>query len=188
MDIQVLPKGGTVNIKAKAPTLTKLHVGTGWDMKEGVGEFDLDLSAFLLNAAGKIVDSGLVYYGEKDYKDAVHHTGDNRTGAGEGDDEVIEVTLANIPAEVTRIPFLVNIYEGGKGGQNFGQVKNAFVRLVNAETKEEFARHDLASEYPTNTGVLVGELYRDGDAWAFKATAEGVNGEIKEILQAKGME
>lgn len=191
-EITILPKGAAVSIKEKAPSLTKLSVGMGWDTNEEEGgkTFDLDATAVLLGADGKVVQDGVVYYGNLDFKNdganAVHHTGDNLTGEGEGDDEVIEVLLDKVPATVSKIAFIVNIYEAQSKAQNFGMVKSSFVRLVNAETKEEFARHDLASEYAGKTGVVVGELYREGDAWHFKAVAEGVDGSIDQIISTRG--
>lgn len=189
-DVQILPKGASVSIKEKAPSLTQLLIGCGWDVAEQGGKtFDLDLTAALLKADGKVVDSkGVVYYGNLKYGDSIEHMGDNLTGEGEGDDEQMKLHLDKIPAEIERIVFLVNIYEADSKGQNFGMVNSSFVRLVNAETNEEFARHDLQKEYASNTGVLVGELYRENGSWHFKATAEGVNGSIDTILKTKGME
>lgn len=191
-DVTILPKGGSVSIKEKAPDLTKVRVGCGWDTNEEENgkTFDLDLTAVLLNASGKVVDSNaVVYYGNLDYKvdgaNAVHHTGDNLTGEGEGDDEQIEVELTKVPATVERIAFLVNIYDAQSKQQNFSMVKSSFVRLVDTNGDKEFARHDLQAEYAGKTGVLVGELYREGGSWHFKATAEGVDGSIDQILSAK---
>lgn len=192
-DVTILPKGGSVSIKEKAPDLKKVRVGAGWDVNEQENgkSFDLDLTAVLLNAAGKVVDGkGVIYYGELDYKvdgaNVVHHTGDNLTGEGEGDDEQIEVELDKVPASVEKIAFLVNIYEAQSKGQNFGMVKSSFVRLVDTNGDKEFARHDLASEYAGKTGVLVGQLVRKDGSWHFEATAEGVDGSIDQILTAKG--
>lgn len=193
MEVTILPKGGSVDIKAKAPNLTKLLVGTGWDVNEveGGASYDLDLTAALLGSDGKVVENGVVYYQNLAYKAdgtvVVKHTGDNLTGAGEGDDESIEVELDKVPATIDRIAFLVNIYEAASKNQNFGAVNSSFVRIVDANTKEEIARHDLKSEYASNSGVLVGELLRESGAWHFKATAEGVNGSIDQILSARGM-
>lgn len=187
-DITIVPKGQSISIKEKAPELKKLHVGLGWDVNEGDGAFDLDATAVLLNASGKA--EKVVYYGELDYKvdgqNVVHHTGDNLTGEGEGDDEVIEMMLEKVPSTIERIAVIVNIYEAKSRSQDFSKVKSSFVRLVDADTKKEFARHDLQSEYAGKTGVLVGEFYRDGGEWKFKATAEGVDGSIEEIMSAKG--
>lgn len=188
-DITIVPKGQSISIKEKAPQLKKLHVGLGWDVNESNGKtFDLDATAVLLDASGKA--SAVVYYGDLEYKDngkaVVKHTGDNLTGAGEGDDESIEILLDDVPSSIERIAVIVNIYEAKEKGQHFGDVKSSFVRLVDADTSKEFARHDLASEYAGKTGVLAGEFYREGGEWKFKATAEGVDGSIDEIMKAKG--
>lgn len=192
-EITIIPKGESVSIKEKAPALTKLHVGMGWDTndEENGKSFDLDVTAVVLNDAGKVIDGGgVIYYGNLDYKangeNVVHHTGDNLTGEGEGDDEVIEVSLDKLPATVAKIAFLVNIYDASSKGQDFSKVKSSFVRLVDANTQVEFARHDLASEFAGKSGVVVGELYKEGDAWKFKAIEEGVDGSIDQILSAKG--
>ncbi|MBX4188380.1 MAG: TerD family protein, partial [Candidatus Doudnabacteria bacterium] len=157
----------------------------------GEEAFDLDATAVLLNASGKVVDSnGVVYYGNLDYKsngqNVVHHTGDNLTGEGEGDDEVIEMLLDQVPSEIERIAVIVNIYEARQRGQDFSKVKSSFVRLVDTDGNKEFARHDLQNEYAGKSGILVGEFYREGGEWKFKATAEGVDGSIDQILSAKG--
>ena len=191
-DVVILPKGGSVSIAEKAPSLTKVRIGCGWDTndEENGKTFDLDLTAVLLSEVGKVIDGkAVVYYGNLDYKNAganaVHHTGDNLTGEGEGDDEQIEVELAKVPDNCHRIAFIVNIYEAASKGQNFGMVKSSFVRLVDTNGDKEFARHDLQAEYAGKTGVIVGELYREGGSWHFKATAEGVDGSIDQILTAK---
>jgi len=181
-EITILPKGGSISIKEKAPNLKKAIVGTGWDVAEGQ-TMDLDLTAVLVGNDGKARD--VVYYGNLDAT-GVHHTGDNLTGEGEGDDEQIEVTLDALPQDVKEVVFLVNIYEATAKGQNFGLVKNSHVRVLNADGNIELARHDLAAEYGSNTGVLVAKFVRDADSWKFEATAEGVNGSIDQILTAKG--
>jgi tellurium resistance protein TerD len=193
MEVTILPKGGTVNIKEKAPSLTKVLVGLGWDVDTSGGEFDLDATAVLLNESGKVVDDkAVVYYGNLAYtangNKVVEHTGDNLTGEGDGDDESIILDLANMPENVAKIAVLVNIYEASSRSQNFGKVNSSFIRLADANSKEEFAKHDLQKEYASNTGVLAGEFYRQDGVWHFKATAEGVNGSISEILKSKGME
>jgi tellurium resistance protein TerD len=182
-DITILPKGGSISIKEKAPDLKKATVGTGWDVADGAS-MDLDLTAVTVKADGKAKD--VVYYGNKDAA-GVHHTGDNLTGEGEGDDEQIIVTLADLPAEVKEVLFLVNIYEGTQKSQNFGAVKNSHVRVLNADGDKELARHDLAAEYANNTGVIVAKFVRDNDSWKFEAVGEGVNGSIDQILSAKGL-
>lgn len=185
MEVTILPKGQSVDIKAKAtsPNVTKFTVGAGWDVNQGDGEFDLDLTAVLLNAAGKVYSSeGVVYYSHTDAP-GVHHTGDNLTGEGEGDDEQIQVDLSALPADVVKVAFIVNIYEGKSRGQDFGKVNNSFVRVFETDGNKEIARHNLQAEYAGKTGVLVATLTKEGQ---FEATAEGVDGSINDILKAKG--
>ena len=186
MEITILQKGGSINIKEKAPSLKKALVGAGWDVNEQEGgqSFDLDLTAVLVGTDGKAKD--VVYYGNLDAK-GVHHTGDNITGEGDGDDEQVEVKLEEVDAAVTKVLFLVNIYEAKSKGQNFGMVKSSFVRVADADANQELARHDLQKEYDGKTGVVVAELNRAGDTWEFKAVAEGVDGSIDEILTSKGL-
>lgn len=182
-DITILPKGGSIDIKEKAPDLKQAVVGTGWDVADG-DSMDLDLTAVSVKADGKAKD--VVYYGHKDAP-GIHHTGDNLTGEGEGDDEQVVVTLADIPSDVQEVLFLVNIYEATQKNQNFGGVKNSHVRVLNADGDKELARHDLASEYASNTGVIVAKFVREGESWKFQAVGEGVNGSIDEILTAKDL-
>lgn len=184
-NVTILPKGGSVSIKEKAPGIKKVKVGAGWDVSGGGDSYDLDLTAVLLNAAGKVVDDkGVVYYENLNYT-GVHHTGDNLTGQGEGDDEVIEVDLESLPTTVEKVAFIVNIYDAKTKGQDFGKIENSFVRVVDANGDKEIARHDLKAEYAGKTGVLVATLARDGGNWKFEATAEGVDGSIQEILAQK---
>lgn len=185
MEVTILPKGGSVSIKEKAPNVKKVRVGAGWDISGDDSSYDLDLTAVLLNSANKVVDAnGVVYYDNLNYT-GVHHTGDNLTGEGEGDDEQIEVDLEALPASVEKVAFLVNIYDAKSKSQHFGQVNNSFVRVVDTDGDKELARHDLNKEYADKTGVLVATLVRNGGDWKFEATAEGVDGSIKEILTAK---
>jgi tellurium resistance protein TerD len=181
--VTILPKGQSVDIKAKSQNKTKFTVGAGWDVIEGEGSYDLDLTAVLLNASGKVYKAdGVVYYQHTD-EPGVHHTGDNTTGEGEGDDEQIQVDLAALPADVVKVAFIVNIYEGKSKNQDFSKVNNSFVRVFETEGEKELARHDLKAEYAGKTGVLVATLSKEGN---FEATAEGVDGSIIEILKAKG--
>lgn len=184
-DITILPKGGSISIKEKAPDLKKAVVGCGWDTNEEENgqTFDLDLTAVTVTGDGKAKD--VVYYGNLTSA-GLRHTGDNLTGEGEGDDEQIEVTLADLPADVKEVYFLENIYDAQSKGQNFGMVKKTHVRVLDANGNRELARHDLASEYATKTGVIVAKFVRDNDSWKFEAVAEGVDGSIEEILKAKG--
>lgn len=187
--VTILPKGGSVNIKEKAPSAKDFRLGAGWDVADQGGKsYDLDISAVLLNAAGKIVNKdAVVYYGNLD-QPGVHHKGDNLTGAGEGDDEQIEVRTEKLDPLVEKIAFIVNIYDAKSKGQLFGAVNNSFVRIVNMDDDKELARHDLKAEYANMTGVFVASLVRNGGNWKFEANAQGVNGSIDEILKAENWE
>jgi tellurium resistance protein TerD len=171
-----LTKGGNVSLSKEAPGLTAVIVGLGWDVRSTTGaDFDLDASAILLNAGGKVVsDKHFVFFNNLTSPDgSVEHTGDNLTGEGEGDDETIKVNLATVPAEVARIVFPVSIYDADTRRQSFGQVTNAFIRVVNAAGEKEIARYDLTEDASTETAMLFGELYRNGPEWKFRAVGQG---------------
>lgn len=171
-----LNKGGKLSLSKEAPDLKKVLVGLGWDARATDGaDFDLDASAFLLDANGKVrSDADFIFYNQlKSPCGSVQHTGDNRTGAGEGDDEAVMVDLTRVPADVQKITFTVTIHEADQRRQNFGQVGNAFIRLVNAETNIEVARYDLGEDASTETAMIFGELYRHNDEWKFKAIGQG---------------
>lgn len=172
-----LQKGGNVSLaKAAGAPLTQLGVGLGWDVRSTTGaDFDLDASALLLGESGKVLsDQHFVFYNNLTSPDgSVHHTGDNLTGEGDGDDEVVEVDLTRVPADVRRIVFPVSIHDADARGQNFGQVTNAFIRVVDAVTGTEVARFDLTEDASTETAMIFGELYlREGD-WKFRAIGQG---------------
>lgn len=172
-----LEKGVKVDLNKEAPGLTAVFLGLGWDTNSATGgaAFDLDASAFLLNTSGKISDPGhFVYFKNLKSSDgSVNHRGDNLTGVGDGDDEVVDVELDKVPADVEQIVFVVNIYDAINRKQNFGQVKNAFIRLVDKNTGTEILRYDLGEDYSSETGVLFGRLYRHGGAWKFEASGIG---------------
>jgi tellurium resistance protein TerD len=171
-----LTKGGNVSLSKEAPGLTAVIVGLGWDVRSTTGaDFDLDASAILLNADGKVVsDKHFVFFNNLTSPDgSVEHTGDNLTGEGEGDDEAIKVNLATVPAEIARIVFPVSIYDADTRRQSFGQVTNAFIRVVNAAGEKEIARYDLTEDASTETAMLFGELYRHGPEWKFRAVGQG---------------
>ena len=171
-----LQKGGNVSLAKAAPGLRSVLIGLGWDARTTRGvEFDLDASAFLLTASDRVpADEYFIFYNNLTSPDgSVEHTGDNRTGEGEGDDESIRVELAEVPAEVVRIVVVVSIHEAIERGQNFGQVRNAFIRVVDADTEVEVARYDLSEDASVETTMIFGELYRrDGD-WKFRAVGQG---------------
>ncbi|WP_433325295.1 TerD family protein [Spirillospora sp. CA-294931] len=171
-----LTKGGNISLTKEAPGLSAVIVGLGWDVRTTTGaEFDLDASALVVNAEGKVLTKQhFVYYGNLRSPDgAVEHTGDNLTGAGEGDDEQIKVNLGAVPAEADKIVFPVSVYEGLKRGQNFGQVRNAFIRVADQNGGTELARYDLSEDASTETAMIFGELYRHGSDWKFRAVGQG---------------
>jgi tellurium resistance protein TerD len=171
-----LTKGGNVSLTKSAPGLTAVAVGLGWDIRTTTGaDFDLDASAIMCGADGKVLsDKHFVFFNNmKSVDGSVEHTGDNVTGEGEGDDEVIKVALTTVPADVEKIVFPVSIYEGGTRGQSFGQVRNAFIRVVNQADGSEITRYDLSEDFSTETALVFGELYRNGAEWKFRAVGQG---------------
>ncbi|MYU17355.1 chemical-damaging agent resistance protein C, partial [Streptomyces sp. SID8361] len=158
-----LSKGGNVSLTKEAPNLTAVVVGLGWDARTTTGtDFDLDASALLTNTEGKVAnDQNFVFFNNLKSPDgSVEHTGDNLTGEGEGDDEQIKVNLAGVPADVAKIVFPVSIYDAETRQQSFGQVRNAFIRVVNQADGNELARYDLSEDASTETAMVFGELYR----------------------------
>ncbi|MGW2916893.1 TerD family protein [Streptomyces angustmyceticus] len=171
-----LAKGGNVSLSKEAPGLTAVTVGLGWDVRTTTGaDYDLDASALLCTEAGKVVsDAHFVFYNNLTSPDgSVRHTGDNLTGEGEGDDESVEVTLSTVPAEIAKIVFPVSIHDAESRGQSFGQVRNAFIRVVNQADGAELARYDLSEDASTETAMVFGELYRNGAEWKFRAVGQG---------------
>ena len=171
-----LTKGGNVSLTKEAPGLTAVMVGLGWDVRTTTGaDFDLDASALAVDASGKVLsDQHFVFFNNLKSPDgSVEHTGDNLTGEGEGDDEQIKVNLASVPAEVDKIVFPVSIYDADSRGQSFGQVRNAFIRVVNQAGGAELARYDLSEDASTETAMVFGELYRNGAEWKFRAVGQG---------------
>ncbi len=171
-----LSKGGNVSLTKEAPGLTAVTVGLGWDVRTTTGaDFDLDASAIMLTSAGKAISDGhFVFFNNLKSPDgSVEHTGDNLTGEGEGDDEAIKVNLAAVPTEADRIVFPVSIYDADARGQSFGQVRNAFIRIVNQAGGAEVARYDLSEDASTETAMVFGELYRSGSDWKFRAVGQG---------------
>ncbi len=175
-----LKKGQKVDLTKGNPGLKEILVGLGWDTNryDGGAAFDLDSAAFLLGANGKVTDDGdFVFYNNlKHSSGSVTHLGDNLTGAGEGDDEQIKVDLSKVPANIEKIDFTVTIHEAEERKQSFGQVENAFIRVVNAATNEELIRYDLSEDFSIETAVVIGELYRHGGEWKFNAIGSGFQG------------
>jgi tellurium resistance protein TerD len=174
-----LQKGGNVNLSKEAPGLSQLTVGLGWDVRNTDGAaFDIDSSAFLLKTDGKVrADQDFIFYNNlKSTDGSVQHSGDNRTGVGEGDDETVRIDLAKVPADVDRIAVCVTIHDADNRRQNFGQVQKAFVRCVNSATNQEIARYDLSEDGSTETAMVFGEVYRNGADWKFRAVGQGYKG------------
>ncbi|MFC5906331.1 TerD family protein [Streptacidiphilus monticola] len=185
-----LSKGGNVSLTKEAPGLTAVLVGLGWDVRTTTGaDFDLDASAILVGENGKVLsDKDFVFYNNlKSADGSVEHTGDNLTGEGEGDDEVVKVNLAAVPAAVSKIVFPVSIYDAENRAQNFGQVRNAFIRVVNQAGGAEIARYDLSEDASTETAMIFGELYRNGAEWKFRAIGQGYASGLRGIAQDYGV-
>ncbi|MCQ8770050.1 MULTISPECIES: TerD family protein [Streptomyces] len=185
-----LSKGGNVSLTKAAPNLTAVIVGLGWDARTTTGtDFDLDASALLTNDQGKVAnDQNFVFFNNlKSPEGSVEHQGDNLTGEGEGDDEVIKVNLAGVPADVAKIVFPVSIYEAESRQQSFGQVRNAYIRVVNQADNAELARYDLSEDASTETAMVFGELYRHGAEWKFRAIGQGYASGLRGIAQDFGV-
>jgi tellurium resistance protein TerD len=171
-----LTKGGNVSLSKEAPGLTKILVGLGWDARSTDGtDFDLDASAIMLNDTDKVAsDQHFIFFNNLKSPDgSVEHTGDNLTGEGEGDDEALKVNLAGVPGDIQKIVFPVSIYDGETRNQSFGQVRNAFIRIVNDSNNTEIARYDLSEDASTETAMVFGEVYRNGAEWKFRAVGQG---------------
>lgn len=171
-----LSKGGNVSLSKEAPGVESVTIGLGWDARATDGaDFDLDASCFLLGDNGKVLeDKGFIFYNNLVSADgSVVHTGDNRTGKGDGDDEAITVDLTKLSPAIKTVAVAVTIHEAEKRKQNFGQVRNAYIRILNNKDGKEIARYDLTEDASVNTAMLFGELYRHGNEWKFRAVGEG---------------
>lgn len=185
-----LSKGGNVSLSKEAPTMKNMLVGLGWDTRSTDGQdFDLDASAFLLNNAGKVRgDADFIFYNNlKSTDGSVLHTGDNRTGEGDGDDEALKIKLDQIPADVDKIVFVVTIHDATTRRHSFGQVSGAFIRLVNDDNHQEVARYDLTEDASTETAMLFGELYRHNTEWKFRAVGQGYAGGLASVCAQYGI-
>ena len=186
-----LSKGQNLSLSKTDPGLNNVLIGLGWDPRATDGaEFDLDASVFMLNAAGKARSSAdFIFYNQKISScGAVEHTGDNRTGDGDGDDEAIKVDLSKIPADVDKLAVTVTIHDADSRRQSFGQVGNAFIRVVNDKTGTEVVRYDLSEDYSTETAMVFGELYRHSGEWKFKAVGQGYAGGLQAMCKQYGID
>jgi tellurium resistance protein TerD len=185
-----LQKGGNVNLSKEAPGLSKMVVGLGWDTRSTDGAaFDLDGAVFLLNNTGKVrSDADFVFYNNlKSTDGSIVHSGDNRTGAGDGDDETVTIDLSRVPADVDKIAVCVTIHEAETRRQNFGQVSKAFVRCINANGNTEIARYDLSEDSSTEGAMIFGEVYRAGSDWKFRAIGQGFKGGLGPLAKNFGV-
>lgn len=186
-----LQKGQKVDLTKTNPGLSKILIGLGWDTNkyDGGSAFDLDAAAFLLAENGKAAsESDFIFYGNlKHVSESVEHLGDNLTGEGDGDDEQIKIDLSKVPAEIAKIDFTVTIYDAEKRSQNFGQVSNAFIRVVDEASNTELIRYDLGEDFSVETAVVVAELYRHNGEWKFNAIGSGFSGGLSALCANFGI-
>ena len=185
-----LSKGQNVSLSKTNPTLKHIIIGLGWDARSSDGQdFDLDASVFMTGENGKVLsDDYFIFYNQLQSPcGSVQHTGDNLTGDGDGDDESLIVELDKVPAQIKSLFVTVTIHEAQARRQNFGQVRNAFVRLVNKEDEQEILRFDLSEDYSTETAMVFGEVYRHNDEWKFRAVGQGYTGGLLSLCQQFGV-
>ena len=186
-----LKKGQKVSLTKGNPGLRNIMAGLGWDINvfDSGADFDLDAAVFMLGADGKCpTDKEFIFYGNLSHASgAVNHMGDNLTGEGDGDDEQIRIDLSKVPANIERIAFTVTIYDAETRRQNFGQVSNAFIRLVNESDGSELIRYDLGEDFSIETAVVVGELYRNNGEWKFNAVGSGFQGGLAALCGHYGI-
>jgi tellurium resistance protein TerD len=186
-----LQKGGNLSLNKSAPGMTKIQVGLGWASRTTAGDdYDLDASAFIVNESGKVRgDHDFIFYNQLKSKcGSIEHTGDDLTGGGGGDDETLLVDLTKIPPDVNKIVFGVTIDKADIKNQNFGQVSDAFIRIVNSDNNEEVVRFDLSEDYSVETAMVFGELYRRGSEWKFKAIGQGYAGGLRAMALQFGVD
>lgn len=185
-----LVKGANVSLSREEPGLNALVVGLGWDARSSHGdEFDLDASVFLLTEDGKVrAETDFIFYNYLKAADgSVEHTGDNRTGDGDGDDESIRVDLSRVPADVQKLAVVATIHLAEERRQNFGMVQNAFIRVVNATNDREIVRYDLSEDFSVETALIFGEIYRHSGDWKFRAVGQGHQGGLLHIARGFGV-
>jgi tellurium resistance protein TerD len=185
-----LARGGNISLEKASPGLTHILVGLGWDERSTDGtSFDLDASAFLLNVSEKVRSDGdFIFYNQLRSPDgSVEHTGDNLTGEGDGDDESLKVQLPQIPNDVEKISFTVTINDAEQRRQNFGMIRNAFIRVLNSANNEEICRYDLTEDFSIETALIFGELYRHSGEWKFRAVGQGFQGGLLALCNNFGV-
>jgi len=185
-----LVKGGNLSLTKAAPGLTKVLVGLGWDARTTTGDkFDLDASALGCATSGSVISNDyFIFFNQaRSPEGAIEHLGDNRTGEGAGDDEVISVDLSGAPAQLDKVVFLTSIYDSETTGITFGQVRNAYIRVVNAADNSELARYDLSEDASVETAMVFGELYRNGADWKFRAIGQGYSSGLAGIAKDYGV-
>lgn len=187
-----LAKGQKIDLTKTNPGLKKVLVGLGWDVNkyDGGSDFDLDASAFLLGDNGKAAAEGdfIFYNNPKHASGSVESLGDNKTGAGSGDDEVVKIDLAAVPESIKRIEFTVTIHEAEARKQNFGMVENSYIRVMDEANGNELIRYDLGEDYSVETAVVVGALYRQGAEWKFQAIGSGFSGGLAALVKNYGLD
>lgn len=191
MSVINLSKGQKIDLTKTNPGLTNVLVGLGWDTNRysGGDDFDLDASAFIVDANGKAFsEKSFIFYNNLQSEEgSVIHTGDNRTGDGDGDDEQLLVKLPLVPSVVQKVVFTVTIHDADQRKQNFGQVSNAFIRIVNEDTNEEIVRYDLGEDFSIETALVVGEIYRHNNEWKFNAIGSGFQGGLASLITEFGL-
>lgn len=186
-----LAKGQKVDLTKTNPGLKNIIVGLGWDVNkyDGGFSFDLDTAAFLTGANGKVTaDTDFVFYNNLRHPSgSVTHLGDNLTGAGDGDDEQIKVSLDQVPTNIEKIAFTVTIHEAMQRSQNFGQVSNSYIRVMDESNGTELIRYDLGEDFSIETAIVVGELYRHNGEWKFNAIGSGYQGGLAALCNNFGI-
>ncbi|WP_313894815.1 TerD family protein [Psychrobacillus sp.] len=191
MSVINLSKGQKIDLTKTNPGLTNILVGLGWDTNRYSGgeSFDLDASAFIVDGNGKAFnEKSFIFYNNLQSEDgSVIHTGDNRTGDGDGDDEQLLIKLPIVPSIVQKVVFTVTIHDADQRRQNFGQVSNAFIRIVDENTNEELIRYDLGEDFSIETALVVGEIYRHNNEWKFNAIGSGFQGGLAALVSEFGL-
>ena len=185
-----LQKGGNISLSKTTPNLKNVTIGLGWDARSTSGDdFDLDASIFMVGANGKVrSDSDFIFYGQlRSACGSVEHTGDNRTGDADGDDEAINVVLDKVPSDITRLVVAVTIHEADVRRQNFGMVHNAYIRVINSENDVELARFDLTEDASVETAMIFGEVYRHNGEWKLRAVGQGYAGGLHALPISHGV-